>query len=255
MTQINWGLQDPNAFARSYGQTKGVFDDFAAAQKKQALDAALRQYATNPNDPNAVNALARVDPMMAIQVRQQQDASAIRATKAKTDQDEAFRDSIKAGGEIIRRIQLENPQMPKEQVYATARQAAIRMRIPGAEQAPPQFDENYYNTLLYAADPEKAEASPYQAVAGQPGAGVYRFDKRTGTMQVLVQPNDGTAPVGAPAQPPPQSGAAPLVTDQASYDAIPPGATYTTPDGNVRVKQGGPAPQTPGGFPDVGHRY
>lgn len=42
----------------------------------------------------------------------------------------------------------------------------------------------------------------------------------------------------------PQAGAMPHVTDQASYDAVPAGAQYTTPDGHVRVK-GGATASTP----------
>jgi hypothetical protein len=53
--------------------------------------------------------------------------------------------------------------------------------------------------------------------------------------------------------PPPQimgDGAAgmPKVTDQASYDALPAGATYTTPDGHTRTKGGGVS-NGAGGFP------
>jgi hypothetical protein len=54
---------------------------------------------------------------------------------------------------------------------------------------------------------------------------------------VTLGPNDtydpgtGGASAGAPA-------AMPHVTDQATYDAVPPGAQYTTPDGKIRTKGG-----------------
>lgn len=141
-----WGT-----FWQGYGNTKSLVDEAVEKFRQGARDNALRQYAMNPNDPGAVNALATADPALAIQIRQQQ-------AQAQTKADESFRDSIKAGGDIIRRIQQANPQMPKEQVYALARDTAVRMRIPGADQAPAQFDEQYYNTLLYASDPARGEA-------------------------------------------------------------------------------------------------
>lgn len=55
----------------------------------------------------------------------------------------------------------------------------------------------------------------------------------------------GEVPAGA------QRGSLPRVTDKKSYDAVPPGASYTDPNGIVRVKpgaKGGPASSAPGGF-------
>lgn len=61
-----------NTFWQSYGNTKKVVDDTVNAFQQGATNRALEQYATNPDDPNSVNALARADPRLAIQVRQQQ---------------------------------------------------------------------------------------------------------------------------------------------------------------------------------------
>lgn len=44
------------------------------------------------------------------------------------------------------------------------------------------------------------------------------------------------------------AGALPHVTDQATYDAVPPGAKYTTPDGHTRQKPGGQTASPSGGF-------
>lgn len=55
----------------------------------------------------------------------------------------------------------------------------------------------------------------------------------------------GEVPAGA------QRGSLPRVTDKKSYDAVPPGASYTDPNGIVRVKpgvKGGPASSAPGSF-------
>lgn len=45
------------------------------------------------------------------------------------------------------------------------------------------------------------------------------------------------------------SGGVPHVTDQASYDAVPPGGQYTTPDGTLRTKSGGGVSNGTGMFP------
>lgn len=64
---INFGLQDPNAFARGMQQGRQPFDEMTATIEKQRADNALRAYASNPQGPGAINALAQVDPRLAIQ--------------------------------------------------------------------------------------------------------------------------------------------------------------------------------------------
>lgn len=155
MTSIQWGILDPNAFQRGYENAKKPFDEFAEAQKKNALDNALRQYATNPNDPNAVNALAQVDPRLAIQVRQQQQTAQAQGA-------EQFQSTIKTAAEMIRNLKGQNPQMPDEQVYATVRQTLIANRAPGADQSPAQFDPQYYQGLLAMAAPKGQETTSLQ---------------------------------------------------------------------------------------------
>jgi hypothetical protein len=57
-----------------------------------------------------------------------------------------------------------------------------------------------------------------------------------------------TVPYGATVKTPGQGGGIPRVTDQHSYDAIPPGTPYMDPDGHVRTK-GGAGGNVSGGFP------
>ena len=109
-------------------------------------------------------------------------------------------------------------------------------------QVPAQFDPAYVQGLVSIADtfhPQANDALKY--IPLQPGGSVAAVDPRTNTAQMLIAPNDGSHPVGAPAQ------NMPRVTDQASYDAVPSGAQYMTPDGQIRVK-GGQSPQGSGGF-------
>jgi hypothetical protein len=89
----------------------------------------------------------------------------------------------------------------------------------------------------YLKDPPKAE---YRTL--EPGGSL--IDVSGGQPRVVIAPNDGSYQTGAPA-----GGNIPSVTDQQSYDAVPTGSQYRTPDGHIRVKQGGPSQSGSGGFP------
>jgi hypothetical protein len=164
MTQIQWGIHDPDAFRRGYGQTKGIFDEFAASQKRNALEAAMRGYAMNPDDPNAVNALAQVDPATAIQVRQQQQTRQQAIL-------EANREKIIAGAKIVRQL---NPT--DEASWQAARQAAANAGIDISE-VPANFDPQYVQGLIATAD-ALAPQSGSELMAVAPGTTV--LDKQTG---------------------------------------------------------------------------
>lgn len=147
-------------------------------------------------DPAALNALMAIDPQTAMQYQQQQVQQRRLDMKAQGEISEASRQNVIRGAQILRQI---NPK--DDASYQQALQAARQMGI-DVSTVPQQFDPQFVQNMIAAADtfePQKAESSPYQVVAGQPGAGVYRFNKGDGSMSVLVQPNDGTAPMGAPA--------------------------------------------------------
>ena len=82
----------------------------------------------------------------------------------------------------------------------------------------------------------QAGAGAFSITPGLPGSGV----------ETLVAPNDGTQTVGAPVN---GGGAPTKVTDAASYNAVPPGGMYQTPDGHIRQKPGGPTQPASGSFP------
>ncbi len=245
---------DPDAFGRglrnSYGFVNGIATDVRQGIQQNERKSALSQYAMNPNDPNAINALARVDGALAMQAQDRQAMLAERQRNTKQQGLEAHRENIVKGAQIVRQIQ------PKDQAgWDRALTIAQRMGMNTTE-IPKHWNDpqtqQYAQNLIAVADafePQKAEASQYQVVAGQPGAGVYRFDKRAGSIDTLVKPNDGTQPMGAPAVEGPASNV-PTVTDQATYDAVPAGQSYRTPDGLVRQKPGGQSQPATGGFLD-----
>jgi hypothetical protein len=223
---VNWGLgvpqQNPaNAFMQAYQQGT---QQRRQNQSRQAM-AALVQ---NPNDPKALAALAQADPQAAMQFRQQQ----LEQTKAQLAQ---HQESILKGAEIVRQL---NPKDQRgwDQARALAAQAGIDI-----SQVPPDFNPQYVQGLTALADAFKPQASDNtHFITPQPGGGAYAYDPRTGGVTTIIQPNYG--------QSVPQGGL-PHVSDQASYDAVPPGSQYMAPDGHVRIKQGGQAATPPATFP------
>jgi hypothetical protein len=227
---VNWGLglaqQNPaNAFMEAYQQ--------GTQQRRQnQARQAMATLVQNPNDPKALAALAEVDPSSAMQFRQQQ----IEYSKAQLAQ---HQDSILKGAEIVRQLKPKD-QRGWDQARALAAQAGIDI-----SQVPPDFNPEYVQGLTALADAFKPQAqSDVQLVPYQPGGGVLQFNKRTGATQDLIAPNPGTQAPGSPVQ----AGGLPHVSDQSSYDAVPPGSQYITPDGHIRIKQGGQPLAPAGGF-------
>jgi hypothetical protein len=231
MADVNWSLglpqQNPgNAFLDAFkqGQQQRRQD-----QARQAMGALVQ----NPNDPKALAALAQVDPQSAMEFRKQQ----IEYSKAQLAQ---HQDSILKGAEIVRQF---NPK--DQQSYTAALQAAQAAGI-DVSQVPQQYNPQYVDGVMKLADALKPQTSDNtHFITPQPGGGAYAYDPRTGGVTTIIAPNPGDQAPGAPVQ----AGGLPHVSDQRSYDAIPPGTQYMTPDGHVRVKQGGQPVAPAGGFP------
>lgn len=66
---VNWGIGAPVNVGAMF--TQG-FEHGQQQAKERATDNALAAYAQNPNDPNAVNALMRVNPRIGFQLHQDQ---------------------------------------------------------------------------------------------------------------------------------------------------------------------------------------
>jgi hypothetical protein len=191
---LDWGGFNASFERNNIGdQFRAGWDRTGAARKQNALDGALRQYATNPNDPNSINALAAVDPMLALKARAQQAETATGLRKEHQAALEANRDNIIRGAQIVRQLQPKD-QASWDQALSTAQNLGIDVtHVPRNWNDP--ATQQYAQGLIAAADafePQKPESSPYQVVPGQPGAGVYRFDKRTGGITELVHANDGS---------------------------------------------------------------
>jgi hypothetical protein len=221
--------QAGNAFLQAY-------EGGRERRRESETQNALTKYAINPDDPSAMEGLARFNPQMAIQLQERKRQEAMRGL-------EAHREKIVMGAKIVRQIQPKD-QAGWQQVLATASQLGIDLA-----DVPTTWDERtaqYAQGLVSIADAmEPQKANNGQIVPFTPGGGVARFNPETQQVEVLVMPNQGGQTAGTPVQ----QGGLPQVADQASYDAIPPGSQYVSPDGQVRVKQGGQTPQASGGFP------
>lgn len=221
MGEVNWalGLQQGPGPGEAFTQ---AFEKGMQRKRELQTDDALRALVANPNDPNAVKNIARHDPRMAIQVQERQRISGAQAL-------EQYQGGIKTAAEVIQRVKAANPQMPDDQVYSIARTTLLQMRVPGAEKSPEQYDKQYFDGLLYLADPEKQNQG--QIVPFTPGGGVARLNPQTGQVEIVVMPNDGSGSPGAPVQAPP------VLTDQQIME----------------LEQGGPTPQASAGFPETNY--
>lgn len=245
---INWGGY--NSFFERNNAGDSIQRGFEAGQaerKQRMQENALAQYATNPNDPGAVNALAQVDPRLAIQAREKMAIADERQRKTQTELTEASRANVLRGAQIIRQVQPKD-QASWDQVLATAQAAGI-----DTSTVPRQFDPNFATNMVNLADtfePVKAEASPFSFIAGQPGAGVYVGDRRTGTLTEKVRANDGTVAAGTPVAAPNAAGGPKPGTVEGGYRFK--GGDPSRQE-NWEPVAGGPTPQASGNFRPEGN--
>ncbi len=208
-----------------------AFEQGQTRRREAETQNALSKYAQNPDDPEALNTLARYNPQAAIALRERQATQQQRGL-------EQHRAGIEAGGQIIRRIMAENPGMPKQQVYAIARQTAIGARVPGAENTPAEFSEEFFNRLLYMSDPAKQQQGTsmqqnYEFLKGQNPQLADNYLKNQAEGAPLIASNgDGTFTI------------IPRNMAQGGQQAAPP-----PPPPGFTIDQGGPTQQASGGFP------
>lgn len=236
--EIDWG-----GFNNAYQRTADTFSaipgqvvqGFQQGQRRNALS----QYAMHPDDPNSINALAKVDPETAIQARQHQS----QAQAAKHDRDT----KIIAG--LAR-----DAKDPAS--FDAAVDQVVQLGYPEAAQFKGKFSPALRSALMNAggisdaADHQPAVVQGYEYRQSLPEAERGQFDKYQQNARPQIF---GSAEAGYNVFDPngqqPAAAELPHVADQAGYDALPPGAQYTAPDGKVRVKAGGQTQPASGNFP------
>jgi hypothetical protein len=182
---VNWALglqQGPNA-GEAFAQ---AFQQGQQTQRQNVARNALAVLAQDPNNQQALGALAKADPETAMQWRAQQ-AQLVKEQLAQ------HQDNILKGAEIIRQF------APKDQASYSQALAAAQAAGIDISQVPQQFNQSYVDGVLKLADALKPQAEsdivnvPYQA-----GGGVLQVNKKTGEIRPLVVPNPGTQQAGAP---------------------------------------------------------
>ena len=226
---VNWSLGIPQGDpGQSFLQ---AFEAGRARRREEDARKSMNALLLNPNDEKALAAYGQYDPKGALGFRNQQQQNARQAL-------EAHRENILKGAQIVRQLQ------PRDQAsWDHARSVAAQMGI-DMSQVPAQFDERYVQGIVSIADAfEPVKQDQGRIITPQPGGGAGIYEG--GDFKWIVQPNDGSQQMGAPAD-------APRVTDEASYSAVPPGAEYIAPDG-TRRRKGGQTPSASGAFPASGY--
>ena len=132
-------------------------------------------------------------------------------------------------------------QLPEDQRAPALRQAIVGLRQQGVDTSGFQLSGDATADLKAALamtgqlDQWEQFSQPKYQQVGEAGLAGFQFG-------VPIQQN-GQVQNFAPG-----SGQMPVVSDEQSYAAIPPGQQYTDPNGNVRVKPGGPTQPASGSF-------
>lgn len=254
MGEINWGLAVPPNTAQS------VVDGFSKGYqmaKEHKVNNALAQFATNPDDPNAVNALTRVDPRLGMQARQQQATQAAARRTAENDAREQRQQHFLQVGKLLEGV---TDEATYQQRLATARQ--MGMKVDGA---PPAYDPNWVNET-------RAVAHVFTKDGGQTISGIARELEDAGykqgtpefqqAMKGVIQnkyasdyvDEEGNTrrrsalQLGGGPQAAPPVGAPVRVQSIDEAKRLPPGTRFLDPNGVERTVPGGPTQPASGTF-------
>jgi hypothetical protein len=203
--------QAGNAFLQAY-------EGGRERRRESETQNALAKYAINPDDPTAMEGLARFNPQMAIQLQQQRKQEAMRGL-------EAHREKIVMGAKIVRQIQPKD-DAGWQQVLQMAQQVGIDLA-----DVPRNFDQQYVQGLISVADALDPQSGDQGFTLG-PGQARYGPDGQ------LVAKGPPRPPRYYPVQP-----GGKLVLDP-SY-----GGEEGDDEWEYVLPQGGPTPQASGGFP------
>lgn len=254
MSQVNWNM----AVGPDIGTH--IYNSFQQGQQQGREERgrnALTAYALNPNDQTLAG-MAQYDPKFVIDQRQAQ------AQKAQQDL-----------GTVAKLLEGVTDEATYQQRLGMAKNMGI-----DTSKAPANFDPKWVSdtSAMFKLLTTKPEAmSTYgkaamdagfqpgtpgfqEFVLGQiradaiktipyvPGGGVATFNPQTGQANVIVQPNYGQGPAGAPAAPAAPA-SLPMVNSPQEALRLPPGTRFRMPDGRIGTVPGGASSNAGGNFP------
>lgn len=222
---INWNL----GVMPDVGQNAlAAFEQGREQRKQDEYKNAIQTYAGDPSDQNLNALLPYAKPEQVFQI------TAERQKRQAQVEDDRHAATLKGMGQAALDIMSRPPEQRAAAWDAYAQHFA--RFDPSAAQSVGQYNEQAVMAILaqngLMGEFQKSLEPKYQVV---PEGGA------------LVDTHNPEALARFSSQPPQQDGQVQTVTDRASYDALPPGASYRAPDGSLRRK-GGPTPQASGGF-------
>lgn len=226
MSEVNWGIGMPQGnpgdyFMQAYRQGRQERDQRTERE-------AMARLVANPEDEEALKALAGINPQGAMNYQNQRREQGIKAV-------EQHRDAIMAGAKIFRQLQVKD-----EPSYQQALQVARQYGLP-LDGVPPTYNPEYVNGVMSLADafePQKEGPSPtvIDGVAFDPRTGKPMFESPynriiSGPGGIYEQPRIG-------------------IGRQPGAPTAPQGRTISgaLPEGWRFEDEGGPTPSASGGF-------
>jgi hypothetical protein len=216
---------DPYALIAQY---PNAGEAFANAYQQGQQRNALAGFAQNPSDPNAMAAAAQYDPGAVLQYRQQQQAMGVKQAELSQQQ---LADWHKYAGELAKWA--DTPEKWDQAVEYLSSSGH-----PEAAQLKGQFSPALRAQFMALGGVQDDKP---QIITPQPGAGAFTLDQN-GHPVTLIAPNDGSQPMGAPADHMPSVG-----TPQDAMK-LPPGTQFRLPDGRIGTVPGGAGGNASGGF-------
>jgi hypothetical protein len=236
--QVNFGLLDPNAFERGRQNALAMFEQGREQAKQRKAENALNALAANPEDPQAVAGFIAADPVRGMQYRQQ--LSEQQRLVAEREREENQR-TIKIFGRAAK--------LAKDPASWDAIIDQLGPQYPEVMAYRGKFDPNMRAALMAQAGESDDEAQEPSFIREARALGIGMDEARQlwktkqGTVMI-----DGIPHVMLPSGGSPASGQAKPIASKAEYDALPPGAEYVDPTGQVRRKGGAGPAAAPGTF-------
>lgn len=260
------GLVNPAAVGASIGNAFQQGMQQAEAYKTRS---ALQDYIKSPSEQAALN-VATYNPMLGMQLQEREQGRAAAQQKQAAAQRQSQLQAAAAQGDKSALAELAGIDLDAWGKISTAEKQALAQRVDyigqaalAVSQLPEQARPAAWDSYIMQGAQAFPDLAQYQgkyspdalnAALAQSGQVKTFLDlEKPQYMNVpidadLVNVRDPEALRQFQERRSGEGQNLPSVTDEATYNAIPPGSRYVTPDGQVRVKQGGAGGNASGNF-------